>query len=157
VLPGENPSGAIIGVLTIGAVLALESGSHETYTDTVLSALIAACMYWIVHAYATLLGDWMHEPQPMRMRALLAALRHERVILAGAVVPLGAVVLAWLLGAPLSVGVVAGVWTSVGVLLALELLAGIRVNANAGELAINIIVGVLLGLLVLSLRVLLRH
>jgi hypothetical protein len=38
---GENPGSVIYGVIVIGALLAAERGRHETYLDTVGSAVIA--------------------------------------------------------------------------------------------------------------------
>ena len=55
-VPAENPGGAVFGLIAIGALMAAESGLHETYLDTVLSAVIAAGVYWLFHAYTTLLG-----------------------------------------------------------------------------------------------------
>ena len=54
--PVENPAGVIYGVLAIGALLAAESGRHESYADTLGSVLIALCLYWLAHAYADVLG-----------------------------------------------------------------------------------------------------
>jgi hypothetical protein len=40
----------VYGVILVGALLAAESGVHETYLDTVLSAVIATAIYWLAHA-----------------------------------------------------------------------------------------------------------
>jgi len=55
-VPSENPAAAIYGVLTIGALLTAETGLHEKYIDTVGSALIAVALYWLAHAYATMVA-----------------------------------------------------------------------------------------------------
>ena len=44
VVPEENPSGVVYGMIVIGALLAAESGRHETYLDTIASAATLACM-----------------------------------------------------------------------------------------------------------------
>jgi hypothetical protein len=46
----------VYGVIVTGALLAAESGRKETYAGTFASAVIAACLYWVAHAYATVLG-----------------------------------------------------------------------------------------------------
>jgi hypothetical protein len=43
--PAQNPAGVVYGVIAIGALLAAESGRHETYLDTVSSAFIATGLY----------------------------------------------------------------------------------------------------------------
>jgi hypothetical protein len=52
---GENPAGVVYGVIAIGALMAAESGRHETYPDTVGSAIIAACLYWLLLGLKVLL------------------------------------------------------------------------------------------------------
>ena len=46
----------MLGVIVIGALLAAESGLHETYLDTFASGGIAAALYWLAHAYSDVLG-----------------------------------------------------------------------------------------------------
>ena len=49
-VPAENPSRAVLGVIVTGALLAAESGLHETYLDTFASGALAAVLYWLAHA-----------------------------------------------------------------------------------------------------------
>lgn len=146
----------IYGVIVIGALLAAESGSHESYLDTVGSAAIALWLYWLAHAYAAVLGHRLQRNERLHPEALGHALLDESTILTGASLPLGALLLAWATGAAQATGVEAALWTSVASLIAFELLAGIRARATPSELALEAGVGVTMGLAILALKVVLH-
>ncbi|HYM66637.1 MAG TPA: hypothetical protein VEW68_05050, partial [Patescibacteria group bacterium] len=86
-MPRENPSGVIYGMIVIGALLAAESGRHETYLDTVGSALIAAGLYWLAHAYASVLGRRLAAHERLTAGALRRALAHDWALIRGAAIP----------------------------------------------------------------------
>jgi len=87
-----NPGGVVYGILAIGALLAAESGEHESYLDTLASAAIAAALYWVAHAYAELLGQRLAERERLCASALARALAHDWAIMRGAALPLLAIV-----------------------------------------------------------------
>jgi len=152
----ENPSGTIYGLLAIGVLLAAESGRHETHLDTVLSALVAACGYWLLHSYATILGERLRGAMRLDLRALSTALAHDRAILRGAAVPMVVIVVSWLAGESQETAVRAALWTAVGCMFAFEVIAGLRSGASFQELVLDASIGILLGLVVLALRLLLH-
>jgi len=154
--PGTNPARLVYGVLAIGAVLAAESGSHETYPETIGSAVIAICLYWLAHSYADILGQRMQTHERLSTGILLRALRDEATILLGAALPLLALLVAWILGAAQTVGVEAALWTSVASLIAFELMAGIRAHARRRELALEAGIGLTMGLAIIALKVVLH-
>jgi hypothetical protein len=143
-------------VLAIGAVLAAESGSHESYLDTAVSAMIAISLYWLAHAYADVLGHRLQTHERLSIPALGGALRDEATILMGAVLPLLALVLCWTLNVTLATGVEVALWTAVGSLIAFELLAGIRARSSARELVLEVGVGAAMGLAIIALKVVLH-
>jgi len=157
VAPGENPSGVIYGVIVIAALLAAESGSHESYLDTVGSALIAACLYWFAHAYASLLGRRLTTQERLTAGGLWGSLSHDWALVRGATIPLLALVCGWIAGAAQQTSVTAALWTCVVWLIALELVAGVRSRASTGELALQTGAGAAMGLAILALKVLLHH
>jgi hypothetical protein len=146
----------IYGVLAVGALLAVESGRHESYADTLGSVLIALCLYWLAHAYADVLGHRLQTHERLSAKALWRALIDESAILAGATLPLLALALTWALGVALASGVEAGLWSAVASLIAFELLAGIRARATPGELVLDAGVGVTMGLAILALKIVLH-
>jgi hypothetical protein len=156
VIAAENPSGMVYGVIVIGALLAAESGRKETYVETFGSALIAACLYWLAHAYATVLGRRLSTQEPLTAKALLRALAHDWPLLKGAAIPLVALVVAWATGASQQTAVDVALWSVVASLILFELLAGILSRATRAELALEVGVGVALGLGVLVLQIVLH-
>jgi hypothetical protein len=152
----RNQARLIYGVLAIGALLAAESASRESYLDTVGSAVIALCLYWLAHAYADVLGHRLETHERLSTTVLWRALRDEATILKGAAPPLLALLLAWALGAPQSTGIEAALWTAVASLVAFELLAGIRAQASPGELVLEAGIGLTMGLAIIALKVVLH-
>ncbi len=148
----RDPSAAIYGVITIGALLAAESGRRETHLDTVASVIVAAGLYWLAHAYAGLLGRRLDGRERLTGGALLQALAHDWPLLRGASLPLGALLIAWLLGADQYTAISAALWSAVASLLALELVAGVRSRATRGELLLQAGVGLGMGLAIIALR-----
>jgi hypothetical protein len=146
----------VYGVIVIGALLAAESGRHESYVDTVGSAVIAAGLYWLAHAYATVLGRRLTTRQRLTTRSLWQALVHDWALVRGAAVPLLVIVLAWATGAAQETAVSAALWSAAASLVAFELLAGIRSRATPSELALEIGVGLVMGLGILALRIVLH-
>jgi hypothetical protein len=156
IVPAENPAGMIYGLVAIAALLAAESGRHETYLDTELSAMIAAATYWLLHAYARLLGHRLATREHLSVRALALALAHDRPLLRGAAIPLAAIAVAWVAGVSQASAVTIALWSTVASIVAFELAAGIRARATAGELALEGGVGIVLGLAVISLKIVLH-
>jgi hypothetical protein len=146
----------VYGVIVIGALLAAESGRHETYPDTVASAAIAASLYWLAHGYATALGRRLTTHERFTARTLSRALIHDWAIVRGAAIPLLALLVAWAAGAGQETAVTAALWCAVVGVIAFELLAGIRSRATPSELALEAGVGVAMGLAILALKVLLH-
>jgi hypothetical protein len=156
IVPERNPQGAVYGLLTVGALLAAESGLKDTYPETVGSTAIAVTMYWFAHSYADVLGLRLSEQRRLGWRELRATFIQDWSIARGAALPLLALLVAWAAGASQTTAVSAGVWTVVGSLLAFEVAAGIRSRAKPIELVFDVSVGTTLGLAILALRALLH-
>jgi hypothetical protein len=157
IVPSENPSAVIYGVIVIGALLAAESGLHESYLDTVASAVVATALYWFAHAYSGLLGRRLLTRERLTAGALWHALVRDWALVRGATIPLLALLCGWAAGAAQQTAVTAALWSSVASLVAFELVAGIRSRASAGELALETGAGMVMGLAILSVKVLLHH
>ena len=156
IVPKRSAGAVAYGLVAVGALLAAESGLHETYLDTVASAAIASCLYWLLHAYAGLLGRRVAERERVSAAALGQALAHELPILRGAAVPLAALVLAWAAGVQQADGVTIALWSSISGLVTFELAAALRAGARGSELAVELLVGLALGMGVLALRIVLH-
>jgi hypothetical protein len=155
-IPRENPAAAVYGLIATGALLAVDSGIRETYLDTILATAVAAALYWLLHAYARVLGDRLRDRRPMSATILLGALARDRTIMRGAAVPIGALLVSWLAGAGQSTGVTIALWSTVGALVAFELVAALRVQASLRELLLDGAVGVTMGVGILALKIILH-
>jgi hypothetical protein len=155
-LPADNPAGVVYGVITVGALMAAESGRHESYIDAFASSLIATLLYWLAHSYSDLLGDRLSTGEPLTMKVLARELAHDWAIVRGAAIPLLALVIAWVIGADRESGVTAALRTAVITVVVFELLAGIRAKSTPGELLLKAGVGVTMGLAILAVKGILR-
>ena len=156
-MPGENPARVIYGIIAIAALLAAESGLHETYLDTIASAAIAAALFWFAHAYAELLARRLELEERLSLGAIWRSLAHESAILRGAMVPLAALVVCWIVGAPQQTAVTAALWIAVASLILFEQpIAGLRVHASARELVLEGCVGAAMGVAIIALKIVLH-
>jgi len=157
IVPTENPARVVYGIVVVGALLAAESGTHESHLDTILSALLAVAVYWLAHAYSSVLGRRLATPGRLTMGMLWRALRHEWAIVEGSAIPLVALVIAWGAGASQETAINVALWTTVAALVAFELAAAVRSDASPGELALDVSVGLAMGLAIIAMKVLLQH
>lgn len=156
VVPETNPAGVVYGIILIGALLAAESGLRETYPETVGSAAITVTLYWFAHAYADVLGLRLSEHRRPGAHELWLAFVEDWAIARGAGMPLLAMLVTWAVGGAQSTAVTVGVWTAVAGLIGFELAAGLRSRAKRFELALEVAVGVAMGLGILALRAVLH-
>jgi hypothetical protein len=156
IVPRRNPAGAVYGLVTVGALLAAESGLRDTYLETFGSAALALILYWFAHSYSDVLGLRLAEQRPFSWEELRATFDRDRSIAMGASPPLLAILVAWAAGASQSTALTAAVWTVVASLIAFELAAGIRSRAKPLELLLEVVVGTTMGLAILTLRALLH-
>jgi hypothetical protein len=154
-VPAGNAAGVVYGVITVGALMAAESGRHESYVDAIGSALIATLLYWLAHAYADLLGR-LATGEQLTAVALARALAHDWAIVRGAALPLLALVIAWIAGASREAGVTAALRTAIVTVVVFEMIAGLRAKSTPGELLLKATVGVTMGLAILALKGILR-
>jgi hypothetical protein len=151
-----DPAGAVYGTITVGALLAAESAQQETYLETVAAVVLALVLYVLAHSYSEFAGHRLREGEHLTLEGYRRSLVREAAALPGAAVPLLAVLIAWLVGASLSAAVNAAVWTSAGMVVLLELVAGVIAGETGRELAGQVGLGALLGLLVIVLKLLLH-
>lgn len=152
----DNAAGTIYGIVTVGALLAAESGLKETYAETLGSVAITIVLYWLAHSYADVLGLRLARDERLSWRGAWQTLAHDLAIARGAGVPFLALLVAWATGASQSAAVSAGTWTAVGSLVAFELAAGLRSHGGTLELALDALVGTGMGLGIVALRALLH-
>lgn len=146
----------IYGTLVVAALLDAESVASQHYADTIGAVVVAMVLYWLAHAYADFAGDRLKRRESIHFGDLARALGKELAILAGAAVPLLAVVIADLLGASLSTAVSAGIYAAAGMLLVIELAAGFRAELPTPALLAQSLFGAFLGGVVIALKIILH-
>jgi hypothetical protein len=156
IVPERNPAGAVYGLITLGALLAAESGLRDTYPETIGSAAIAVVLYWFAHSYSDVLGLRLDDHESFSWAELWQTFSRDWAIAKGASVPLLVLLAAWAMGASQITGVTAAVWSTVACLVAFELAAGIRSKARPLELVFEVLVGASMGIGILVLRALLH-
>jgi hypothetical protein len=152
----ENAAEFIYGVITIGAVMAAESGAHESYAETFASALVATLLYWLARAYTDLLGHRLEGGERLTAATLGRELLADWAIVRGASLPLAGLLIAWIAGASQSTGVAVALYTAVVTVVLFELIAGIRSKSTPAELIFKTSVGVTMGLGILAMKGILR-
>lgn len=155
-MPAKNPARVVYGIITVGALMAAESGRHESYADLIGSAFITTGLYWLLHAYSSVLGHRLATGARLTPAGLSHALIDEWAIVRGAAIPLLALVITWVAGGSQETGVTVALWSAVVSLVVFELLAGFRSRASPGELALEVGVGLAMGVAILGLRIVLH-
>ncbi len=152
----RNPGGVVYGTITVGALLAAESAQRETYAETAGAILIALLAYWLAHAYSELTQQRLEHRQPITRAGVAHALAEGLTIIAGAAIPLLALLVCWVAGAQLTSAVTVALWTSAAIIVIVEVIAGLRAHLAARALMAQTAVGVVFGLLVIVLKLILQ-
>ncbi len=152
ILRGEAPERVVYGTILIGALIAAESGVHDSYLDKVASTVLALAIYWLAHSYSTVLGRRIATRKRLSLGALSRAMAHDWGIVRGACIPLLTLVVCWIAGASQTTAVNAAVWAAVATLIAFELLAGLRSGSTPKEFAFEGSVGIAMGVAILALK-----
>ncbi len=149
-------AGLTYGTISVAALLAAESARSETYPKTVGAVAIMMVLYWIAHSYSEFTAERMQEHEAFTYRGLIANMMRELTILVGAAIPFSVLVVCWAAGASLTFAVAAASWTAAGIVIATEVVIGVRAKLEGRELVRQTLVGVVLGLMIVALRVLLH-
>jgi hypothetical protein len=152
----KNAGSAIYGTIAVGALLAAESARRETYARNVVAVMITLVIYWLAHSYADIAAERLRSGAPLSMGRLGRTMLHQMPLLAGATVPLATLLICWAAGTKLSAAVLAALWTSAAIVVAIEVGAGVRGHLAARQFIAQVLIGALLGSLVIFLKVVLH-
>jgi hypothetical protein len=151
-----SPAGLVYGTIAIGALLTAESAQTETYAKSVVAVVITLLLYWLAYSYAEFTGRRLEKGEPFDVGELATAAVKELSVLIGASIPLLVLLIFWAAGARLATAVSAAIWTSAGMIVIIELVVGLRAHLTGRQLIMQTGFGALLGLLVLTLRIVLH-
>jgi hypothetical protein len=151
-----NPGGLVYGTILIAALLSAESAKVETYVETLAGVALTEIIYWLALSYSEFAGHRVDEGQPFTIKGFWRSARHELAVSEGALVPLLVLIGCWIADVKLHNGIRLAIWASAGVIVAAEVVIGIRADQHGRELAVSAALGVVFGLLVISLRLILH-
>ena len=151
-----NVARVVYGTVAVGALLAAESPAQETYAETMVSVLIALLIYWLAHSYAELTARRIEEGERLTSTALIGSMLHEMWILVGAAIPVIPLLIWWVAGGSLADADTAAIWTAAGMVVVYEVIAGLRAELSAKEMAVQLALGATLGVLIISLKLVLH-
>ena len=151
-----NPGGLVYGTILIAALLAAENAKAQTYADTIAGVAVAELVYWLALSYSEFTGHRVTEGGAFNLKSFWRSAEHELAVVQGAVVPVLVLIGCWIAGVKLYNGVRLAIWASAGVIVVGELLIGVRSEQHGRELAVSAALGVVFGLLVISLRLILH-
>ena len=152
--PRDNPGSLIYGILTVGAVISAESGTTQHQPREIITAAVAVVIYFLIHAYSTLLGNRLHGSGVLSRTELVRAIADESPILRGASLPVLTMVVFWLLGFSADTMEWAGIVCAIVLLVLFEFLAGLRSHLGRGWIWLQAGMGAAFGLLLAMLKVL---
>jgi hypothetical protein len=151
-----NPGGLVYGTILIAALLSAESVKVETYWETLAGVALTEVIYWLALSYSEFTGDRAADGKPFTVSGFRDSAKHEFAVSEGALVPLLVLIGCWIGGVSLQNGIRFSIWASAVVIVLAELVIGIRSEQHGRELAISAGLGVVFGLLVISLRLILH-
>jgi hypothetical protein len=152
----ENPGGLVYGTILVAALLSAESVKVETYWETLAGVALTELIYWLALSYSEFTGHRAADGRPFTFSGFRYWAKHEFAVSEGALVPVLVLVGCWIAGVSLHNGIRFAIWASAAVIVLAELVIGIRSNQHGRELAISAGLGVVFGLLVISLRLILH-
>jgi len=151
-----NLGAAVYGTILVGALLAAESAGSENYAETIASVVIALVIFWIAHAYSAFASWRLRQGEPVTVQGLIRSMSQESPLLIGAAGPLITLLIAWAVRAQLATAVDAAIWTSAGMIVAIEFVAARRAGRTGRGLVFQTSLGALLGVLVIAIKLVLH-
>jgi hypothetical protein len=142
----------VLGVVAVAAVIAAESFYPIPLGHMFATAVVVLILYWLVHAYAWVVGERFDRGEHWSRTEVRSALRLERSVIQGGLVPIGALAVAWLCGASSSTAGLVALWTSAVAIVLFELAAGLRQHLRTMQLVGQTLIGALFGATLLGLR-----
>jgi hypothetical protein len=151
-----NPGGLVYGTILIAALLSAEAVKVETYFETLAGVAVTEIIYWMALSYSEFAGHRIAEGEAFNVAGFWRSAQHELAVSEGALVPVLVLVGCWIGGVDLFNGIRFAIWSSAVVIVIGEVVIGVRSNQHGRELAVSAALGVVFGLLVISLRLILH-
>jgi hypothetical protein len=151
-----NPGGIVYGTILIAALLSAESAKVESYWETLAGVAVTELIYWLALSYSEFAGHRVAEGEAFTIAGFWRSAEHELAVSEGALVPVLVLIGCWIAGVGLHNGIRLAIWASAVVIVLAEVVIGVRSDQHGRELAVSAALGVVFGLLVISLRLILH-
>jgi hypothetical protein len=147
------PGNEIYGTLTAAALLAIETDRRETLWQAGISLGVAIVALWLAHGYAVSVGHrFAPGEEETAFHHLVGSLRDEAGILRGVIIPLLVLTGCGLAGVSDSTAISAAFFSTVAVLVAVELIAGLFSSRRARDVVVEVGTSVIVGVGVVLLK-----
>jgi hypothetical protein len=151
-----NPGGLVYGAILSATLISAEYAKAEKYGRALGGIVIAEIIYWLALSYSEFAGDRAKTGDPFEFKGFLRSARHELAVVLSGIPPFVVIVVCWIAGATLTTALTIGVYTAAGMIVLSELVIGISTEETGRELVVDLLVGVLFGILVVAIKVLLH-
>jgi hypothetical protein len=152
-IPPPEPGNEVYGTVTVAALLAVESGRRETLWQAGLSVSVAIVALWLAHGYAGGVGQRFGDPEDTALGHLVSSLRTEVGILRGLIIPVAVLIVCGLSGVSDPTAISAAFISSILVLVAVELFAGLRSSRRGRDVLVEIAISLVVGAAVVFLKI----
>ena len=151
-----NPGGLVYGTILSATLISAEYAKAEKYGNALGGIVIAEIIYWLALSYSEFAGDRVKTGDPFEFKGFFRSARHELAVVLSGIPPFVVIVVCWIAGATLSTALTLGVYTAAGMIVLAELVIGISTEETGRELIVDVLVGVVFGVLVVAVKVLLH-
>ena len=151
-----NAGGAVYGAVMVGVLLAAEDARHEDYPATIEAAAIVLLLYWLTNLYTHALGVRLQRREPLNLKLIWRSCLHELPIVEGALIPVVVLLITWAAGLTVRRGATAAVWAAAATIVVLEVAAGWRSRREPRDIWVQIGVGAVIGLALISVKLVLH-
>jgi hypothetical protein len=151
-----NPGGLVYGTILSATLISAEYAKAERYPGALGSIVLAEIIYWLALSYSEFAGDRVTTGEPFAFKGFWRSARHELAVVLSGIPPFIVIVVCWIAGATLTTALTLGVYTAAGMIVLAELVIGISTEETGRELVVDVLVGVVFGILVVAVKVLLH-
>lgn len=151
-----NPGGLVYGTILVAALLSAESAKVHTYWETLAGVAVTEIIYWLALSYSEFAGHRVAEGEAFTVAGFWRSAKHEFAVSEGSLVPLLVLIGCWIADVDLYNGIRLAIWASAGMIVVTEVVIGVRSEQHGRELAVSGVLGIVFGLLVISLRLILH-
>ncbi len=150
--PERHAEGVVYGIITVGAVIAIESASDLAPSHDIAGTILVLVVYWMVHSYSTVMGNLFRTKEAWHWGLVKETMRDEFSIMRGAALPIIMMTIFALCGAGSTEVMWAGLVTVIVLIMAFQAVAGARAGLRGLALSAQLAVGLFFGLFLIVIK-----